>query len=60
MPGDFVKCPRCDLNYIRRGEEYCEVCKAELKGQKVKITVVSSGSVPTREDIIEDILNDTP
>ncbi len=29
--------------------------KAELKGQKVKITVVCPGSVPTREDIIEDI-----
>lgn len=29
--------------------------KGELKGQKVKITVVCPGSVPTREDIIEDI-----
>ena len=31
MPGDYIKCPRCDLNYIKRGEEYCAVCKAELK-----------------------------
>ena len=31
MPGDWIKCPRCELNYIRRGEEYCDVCKAELK-----------------------------
>lgn len=29
--------------------------KGELKGQKVKITIVCPGSVPTREDIIEDI-----
>ena len=29
--GDWVKCPRCDLNYMRKGEEYCDVCKAELK-----------------------------
>ena len=31
MPGDWIKCPRCDLNYIRKGEDYCAVCKAELK-----------------------------
>ena len=31
MPGDYIKCPRCDLNWIKRGEEYCDVCKAELK-----------------------------
>ena len=27
----YVKCPRCDLNYIPDTEELCEVCKAELK-----------------------------
>lgn len=27
----YVKCPRCDLNYILEGEDYCAVCKAELK-----------------------------
>ena len=27
----YVKCPRCDLNYMLEGEEYCDVCKAELK-----------------------------
>ncbi len=25
------KCPKCELNYVRDGEEYCEVCKRELK-----------------------------
>lgn len=29
--------------------------KGELKGQNVKITIVCPGSVPTREDIVEDI-----
>ena len=28
---EYVKCPRCDLNYMLKGEEYCDVCKAELK-----------------------------
>ena len=27
----YVKCPRCDLNYMKDDEKYCEVCKAELK-----------------------------
>ena len=27
----YVKCPRCDLNYMKEEEEYCDVCKAELK-----------------------------
>ena len=31
MPNGYKKCPRCELNYIREDEEYCEVCKAELK-----------------------------
>ena len=30
----LVKCPRCDLNYIREGEKYCKVCLRELKGEK--------------------------
>ena len=27
------KCPRCELNYIRESEKYCEVCKREMKGE---------------------------
>ncbi len=27
----YVKCPRCDLNYISEEQEFCDVCKAELK-----------------------------
>ena len=29
---NLIKCPRCDLNYIREGEKYCKVCLQELKG----------------------------
>ena len=28
----LIKCPRCDLNYIREDEKYCKVCLRELKG----------------------------
>ena len=30
----FVKCPRCELNYIPENEEYCPVCKREMKGER--------------------------
>ena len=29
----FVKCPRCELNYIQAGEQFCSVCKREIKGE---------------------------
>lgn len=28
----FVKCPRCELNYITACEKYCKVCLREMKG----------------------------
>ena len=40
MPGDWILCPRCELNYIKKGEDYCEVCKAELnKGPQLLFAV---------------------
>ena len=27
----YYKCPRCELNYIPKEENLCDVCKAELK-----------------------------
>lgn len=33
----YIKCPRCELNYIdEEKQEYCDVCIAELKGNKLK------------------------
>ncbi|MBR4503024.1 MAG: hypothetical protein IKP22_14255 [Clostridia bacterium] len=29
------KCPRCELNYIQEDEDYCKVCKREMKGEDV-------------------------
>ena len=29
----FIKCPRCELNYIKEEEQYCSVCKREMKGE---------------------------
>ena len=28
--GKYIKCPRCELNWILEENEYCDVCKAEL------------------------------
>ena len=28
---NYVKCPRCELNYILKKDKYCEVCKQEMK-----------------------------
>ena len=33
-PMNLIKCPRCDLNYIREDEKYCKVCLREMKGEK--------------------------
>ncbi len=39
----YIKCPRCELNYINAEEqEYCDICLKELKG------------IPVDLDIIED------
>ncbi len=33
---NLVKCPRCDLNYIREDEKYCKVCLREMKGENTE------------------------
>ena len=30
----YIKCPRCELNYILETEKLCPVCQAELKLSK--------------------------
>ena len=27
----YIKCPRCELNYILKKDKYCDVCKQEMK-----------------------------
>ncbi len=29
----LIKCPRCELNYIREEDGYCPICKREMKGE---------------------------
>lgn len=29
----LVKCPRCELNYIKDDEKYCNVCRRQIKGE---------------------------
>ena len=33
---EYVRCPRCELNYIEKGQNICKVCEAEIasKGNK--------------------------
>lgn len=31
-----VKCPRCDINFMREGEECCKICLRDLKGMALK------------------------
>lgn len=30
----YIRCPRCELNYIEKKEKLCSVCKAELSAHK--------------------------
>ena len=32
----LIKCPRCELNYIREDDRFCSVCMRELKGEQTK------------------------
>ena len=31
---NLLKCPRCELNYIREDEKYCKVCYRDIKGEQ--------------------------
>lgn len=30
----YIRCPRCELNYIQKKDKYCSVCKAEMEAKK--------------------------
>lgn len=30
----YIRCPRCELNYIEKKDKLCSVCKAELSAKK--------------------------
>ncbi len=29
----FIKCPRCELNYIEESEGFCKICKQDMQGE---------------------------
>ncbi len=33
-PTQYIRCPRCELNYIQKKDKYCAVCKAEMSAKK--------------------------
>ena len=35
----FIKCPRCELNYIREEEQFCSVCRREMRGENQEDSV---------------------
>ena len=32
----YIKCPRCELNYIQKKDKFCDVCKSEMKAGILK------------------------
>ena len=45
----YKKCPRCELNWIKSEEEYCDVCKAELH-------LVTDITLLSEDDVDEDVV----
>ncbi|MDR0854915.1 MAG: hypothetical protein LBN25_00935 [Christensenellaceae bacterium] len=37
--GNYIKCPRCDLNYIHPEDGYCPICKQEIAGNLLSMLV---------------------
>lgn len=45
----YIKCPRCDLNYIDSRQELCDVCKAEL-GMKSNL-ILEDDDIDVEEEL---------
>lgn len=30
----YIRCPRCELNYIQKKDKFCPVCKADMEAKK--------------------------
>ena len=37
------KCPKCELNYIREGEQYCNVCLRAMKNGRIQAEPAAEG-----------------
>lgn len=49
----YIKCPRCELNYINADtQEYCDVCIAEIKGNKLQFADLEEED--ERDEILDE------
>ena len=52
----YIKCPRCELNYIdSEKQEYCDVCLAEMKGNKLQFADLDEDEILEQEMEEEEI-----
>ena len=50
----YEKCPRCDLNYIDADkQEYCDVCIAEIKGNKLQFADIDDEEMQEVDEELE-------
>ena len=48
------KCPKCELNYIREGEQYCNVCLRAMKSSR------QQAEQPVEEETLCSECGETP
>lgn len=59
-----MKCPRCEINFIREDEKFCSICRREIKGEaapEVNMDMcIECGENPAApgEDLCLSCLND--
>ncbi|MCD8200975.1 MAG: hypothetical protein LUD47_02790 [Clostridia bacterium] len=52
---NYIRCPRCDLNYINADEqEFCDVCLAEMRGTKLKFADIDEDEFLEEEELIDE------
>ena len=50
----YIKCPRCELNYIdSEKQEYCDVCIAEMKGNKLQFADLDEDELEELDEELE-------
>lgn len=51
----YIKCPRCELNYIdSEKQEYCDVCVAEMKGNRLQFADLDDEELEVLDTELED------
>ncbi|MCD8286828.1 MAG: hypothetical protein LUD50_06365 [Clostridia bacterium] len=51
----YIKCPRCELNYIDADrQEYCDVCIAEMKGSRLQFADLDDDDYGALDEELEE------